>query len=151
MQDFMLKCHAIYQKVQYNLPTVEANMSRLITKVRWVVESVNGWIKQWRMLNKVIPNTLIPSIGDFVRITCPLAIVSVLHFLQQKIRYTWSVNAHQSTEIYRTKPAATVFTGKWTPQQEKVYTYLKDCDHILHNFQKLSLDDLRNITLGVYM
>lgn len=39
--------------------TEEANMSRLITKVRWVVESVNGRIKQWIMLNKVIPNTLI--------------------------------------------------------------------------------------------
>lgn len=52
--------------------TKEPNMSRLITKVLWVVESVNGRIKQWRILNKVIPITLIPSIGDFVRIICAL-------------------------------------------------------------------------------
>lgn len=32
--------------------------------------------------------------------------------------------------------------------KRKVYTDLKD--HILDNFPKLSLDDLRNITLGVY-
>lgn len=47
-------------------------MSHLITKESWVVESVNGRIKQWRMLNKVIPNTLIPNIEDFVRIICAL-------------------------------------------------------------------------------
>ena len=47
--------------------TKEANTSRLVTKVRWVVESVNGMIKQWRMLNKVIPNTLILGIADIVR------------------------------------------------------------------------------------
>ena len=48
--------------------TKEANTSRPVTRVRWVVESVNGWIKLWRMLNKVIPNTLIPGIGDIVLI-----------------------------------------------------------------------------------
>lgn len=32
--------------------------------------------------------------------------------------------------------------------KRNVYTDLKD--HILDNFPKLSLDDLRNITLGVY-
>ena len=47
--------------------TKEANTSRLVTKVRWVVESVNGMIKQWKMLNKVIPNTLILGIADIVR------------------------------------------------------------------------------------
>lgn len=31
-----------------------------------------------------------------------------------------------------------------------VYTDLKVCDHILDNFPKLSLDDLRNIAFGVY-
>lgn len=31
-----------------------------------------------------------------------------------------------------------------------VYTDLKDCDHILDHFAKLSLDDLRNMTLWVY-
>lgn len=37
----------------------EANMSRLITKVRWVIESVIKRIKQWKMLNKVIPSYIV--------------------------------------------------------------------------------------------
>lgn len=48
----------------------EANLSRLVTKVRWVVESVNGRVKHWKMLEKVVPNILVPCIGDFVRIIC---------------------------------------------------------------------------------
>lgn len=39
--------------------TEEANMSRLITKVRWVIESVIKRIKQWKMLNKVIPSSIV--------------------------------------------------------------------------------------------
>jgi hypothetical protein len=55
---------------QNQYTTEEANKSRLITKVRWVVESVNGRIKQWRFLDKVVPNKLVKYIGDFVKIVC---------------------------------------------------------------------------------
>ena len=50
----------------------DSNLSRLVTKVRWIVESVNGRIKQWKFFDKVVPNTLIPSIGDLVRIVCSI-------------------------------------------------------------------------------
>lgn len=52
--------------------TTEANISWMVTKVRWVVESANGRLKQWRLLDKVVPNKLLPQIGDFVRIVCAL-------------------------------------------------------------------------------
>jgi len=52
--------------------TEKANKSRLITKVRWVIESANGRIKQWRFLNKVVPNKLVKYIGDFVKIVCAI-------------------------------------------------------------------------------
>lgn len=31
--------------------TTEANISRMVTKVRWVVESANGKVKQWRLVD----------------------------------------------------------------------------------------------------
>ena len=43
--------------------TKEANKSRLNTKVRWVVESANGRIKQWRFLDK-----LVKYIGDLSKL-----------------------------------------------------------------------------------
>ena len=52
--------------------TEEANKSRLIRKVRWVVESANGRIKQWRFLDKVVPNKLVKYIDDFVKIVCAI-------------------------------------------------------------------------------
>ena len=52
--------------------TEEANESRLVTKVRWVVESANGRITQWRALSNVLPNTQIPFAGGYVRIVCSL-------------------------------------------------------------------------------
>jgi len=52
--------------------TMSANESRLVTKIRWIVESVNGLIKTWKMLANVFPNTQIPYIGDYVRIVSAL-------------------------------------------------------------------------------
>ena len=48
------------QKTEKQHSTEEANESRLVTKVRWVVESANGQIKQWKALSNDMPNTQIP-------------------------------------------------------------------------------------------
>lgn len=52
----------------------DANESRLVTKIRWVVESVNGLIKSWKMLTQVFPNSQIPYVGDYVRIVSALCL-----------------------------------------------------------------------------
>ena len=46
----------------------EANASRLVTKIRWAVESANGRLKKWKFLDNVVPNTQVRFIGDYVRI-----------------------------------------------------------------------------------
>ena len=61
----MSKTNVLRQR-QYT--TEAANKSRLITKVRWVVERANGRIKQWRFLDKVVPNRLVKYIGDFAKL-----------------------------------------------------------------------------------
>lgn len=88
------------------------------------------------MLNKVIPNTLKPSIGDFVRIICALC---------NRFRSTFSPTGDSDTLDQLQYLQENELINK-----RIVFTDLKDCDHILDNFPKLSLDDLRNITLGVY-
>jgi hypothetical protein len=60
----------VFRKKEHT--TEEANKSRLITKVKWVVESANGRIKQWRFLDKVVPNKLVKYIGDSVNIVCAI-------------------------------------------------------------------------------
>lgn len=53
-------------KGQKQLSTEDANSSRLVTKVRWVVESANARIKRWKYLEKVLPTNQIPYIGDML-------------------------------------------------------------------------------------
>lgn len=123
----------------------------LIIKVCWVVESVNGRIKQLRMLNKVIFNIFIFSIGDFVCIICVFCncfcfifflienfdIFDQLMFimLQKFKELNWLLQYLQENEFFN---------------KRIVYIEFKDCDYIFYNFLKLLLDDLRNIILGVY-
>ena len=53
--------------------TLEANLSKCVTKVHWVVEVVNGRLKKLKFLDRVVPNSHIPYIlGDFVRIVASL-------------------------------------------------------------------------------
>ncbi|KAK3104579.1 hypothetical protein FSP39_005352 [Pinctada imbricata] len=65
-----LKDNDLHVEIPFYLPkgarqhsTEEANLSRLVTKVRWVVESVNGRVKNWKLLNRVVSNHYVPSIG----------------------------------------------------------------------------------------
>lgn len=67
---------------QQQFSTEEANKTRLVTQVRWVVEAVNGQLKNWRALDKVILNTQIPYIGDYVRIIC--VILNAFHHTRIK-------------------------------------------------------------------
>ena len=59
-------------KDQTQFSTTEANETRFTTKVRWIVESINGCIKQWKIFDKVMHNTLIPLISDYFSILCAL-------------------------------------------------------------------------------
>jgi len=49
--------------------TSEANLSRLVTKIRWIIESVNSRIKKWRYFANILNNLNIPYIeSDFKNI-----------------------------------------------------------------------------------
>ena len=52
-------------KSQKQHTTEEANEPRLVTKVRWIVESANGRIKKWKALSNKMPDCQIPYIGDY--------------------------------------------------------------------------------------
>lgn len=57
--------------------TAEANQNRFITKIRWIVESVNGRIKQFKFFDRVIQNSSLPYVHDYLRIVC--AITNAYH------------------------------------------------------------------------
>jgi hypothetical protein len=81
--------------------TADANKSRKVTKLRYVVECANGRLKQFKFLARVVSNTQIRFIGDYCRIGAalinkfrpPLA-TSKPHHLQLAARMLAKLNAH---------------------------------------------------------
>ena len=57
--------------------TAGANRNIFVTKIRWIVESVNGKIKQFEFFGRVIPNSSLPYIHDYLPIVC--AIINAYH------------------------------------------------------------------------
>ncbi|CAM4836812.1 unnamed protein product [Rotaria magnacalcarata] len=57
---------------QQQLPADEANRTRLVTKNRWVIESVNRKIKTWKFMAQTIQNSTLRFISDYLDIICAL-------------------------------------------------------------------------------
>ena len=65
---YEVKAPAYLDKFQTQHNTVEANESRMVTKVRWTVESYHSRMKKWRILSDRVENQFVPKIGDIVKI-----------------------------------------------------------------------------------
>ncbi|XP_033725099.1 uncharacterized protein LOC117315068 [Pecten maximus] len=136
-------------KGQKQHSTEEANASRLVTKVRWIVESVNGRIKQWKYLSNIVPNSQIPFIGDYVRLVAALC-----------NKYKRPLNSGDEEEDQILAAKMRVLAKEKNQLKDRVAnenlarrsgSWKKmDADHVATNFPSLSEEDLRNITLGVY-
>ncbi|XP_076081629.1 uncharacterized protein LOC143052466 [Mytilus galloprovincialis] len=132
-------------------PVEEANASRLVTKVRWVVESVNARVKQWRFFDKVVSNHFIPIIGDLLRIVCavcnkfrpPLA---GTHPEDKSIAEAMLEKCKKGNAIQK------MVTEEGLLTKRTIYK-LVDASNVLDelaDFPVLSMDKLREITMGVY-
>lgn len=72
--DFGFQCEmpTFLNKTMKQHTTEEANSSRLVTTLRWVVESANSRLKRRKIF--VVTTTQLPFIGDFVKIAEALTI-----------------------------------------------------------------------------
>ncbi|CAF1222133.1 unnamed protein product [Didymodactylos carnosus] len=50
----------------------QANDNRMITVIRWIVEAANGRLKQFKYLDKIVPNSTLPYIFDYISIVAAL-------------------------------------------------------------------------------
>ncbi|CAF3184663.1 unnamed protein product [Rotaria sp. Silwood2] len=123
----------------------QANNSRFVTMLRWVVESVNCRIKRFKWFNQVIPNSSLPSIKDFMMITA--ALLNCFH--------TPMVNPSIDNDAVITR------MNSLRTKSNELQNYLIDhqltrnsvwdvieLDHVAVTFPKLSLDEIRTLTLG---
>lgn len=121
-----------------------------VLQLRWVVESANARIKSWRYLANVLPTNQIPNVGDYVRIVC-----AVSNKYQPPLSPL--VNREEDLKIAeRMKTIATDINSLKTYIEEnnlekKNKSLWAELDSIEpDSFPKLSEDQLRMLTCGVY-
>ncbi|XP_062577231.1 uncharacterized protein LOC134239089 [Saccostrea cucullata] len=136
-------------KGQNQMTTDDANMSRLVTKVRWVVESSNARIKRWRYLDKTLPTNQIPFIGDYVRIVCALS-----------NRFSPPLSKSNNTEADDAEAAKMLYLSKQVNNLKRMvqenglnrrstqWQTVLECE--IQNFPMFDEDQLRNLTCGTY-
>lgn len=137
--------HFLENKNQHT--TIEANESRLITSVRWVVESINGLIKRWKALGHVIPNCQIPLIGDYVRIVC--AICNAFRPPRVKKEYGDEIIAERMLRLVDQPNHLKSLVERENWMKQRVIWQKIDAQ-ALNDFPKLTLEELRTLTIGIY-
>jgi len=143
---FVSKMPHFFQKGSQH-STTEANESRLVTKVRWVVEAINGLIKTWKALSDVFPNSQIPYISDYVRIVCALCNA----FRPPRIydNHDNDLIAQRMLQLV-SKPNCLQERAEKEAWTKRKVLWLPITQESIPNFPRLTLDELRYITLGVY-
>ena len=149
LKDFGINSHMPHflNKSQKQHTTEEANESRPVTKVRWVVESANGRIKKWKALSNTMPNSQIPYVGDYVRIVCSLCNAFRPPLVTSKD--SDKVIARRMMALAKTpnKLQDKVLKNGW---DKKRVIWKKIDDEKLENFPEMTEDELRDLTMGIY-
>ncbi|XP_062613814.1 uncharacterized protein LOC134275560 [Saccostrea cucullata] len=135
--------------------TEEANTSRLVTKVRWVVESVNSRIKQWKFFDKVVSNHYIPYIGDFLRIVCSLfncyrPQLANMDPSSEELANKMLERSSQRNDVQRMVEEEGLLKKRSIFKKVEMSTCTSDNSLPVQDFPVLSMDKLREITLGIY-
>ncbi|CAF1540494.1 unnamed protein product [Didymodactylos carnosus] len=120
--------------------TTNANRSRFVTKIRWVVECVNGKLKHFNLLSKTLQNSTMSQVRDYLRIACAL------------------INAYGSPMVtpspYTDKIAKFMLTSLKQENRIRLRVYnnpynWKDINASnFVSFPVLTLDEIRCLTLG---
>lgn len=123
----------------------DANRSRFITKLRWVVESVNARLKRFRWFSQTIQNSALPSVSDFVAIVA--ALVNCFHVPMVTASPDDDNVVHRMNNLLTQNNALhdrlieenLLRSGAWQAT---------DVDSLAEPFPELSLDYIRSLTLG---
>ena len=129
--------------------TEETHQTRFVTKIRWVVESANGRIKQWRFFDKVVQNTMLKNIGDYFAIVCalmdayrPLFIADISKddaIADRMLRLaTQSNNIKTYVDTLKSKSEKSL---KWI---------LLNAKYLVKDFARMTFNELNDLTLGIF-
>lgn len=142
------KMPALLEGNQRQLSTEQANQSRLVTKVRWVVESRNGHVKSiFKFFDKTIQIQHVQNLGDFYRIAG--AIINKYH----PLLVMEGADAALARQLLERAQEPNVVQA--LVEQENLHTrnaqrWVRLAANQIVDFPILGLDYLKDLTTGVY-
>lgn len=142
------KMPAFLERNQKQLTTEQANDSRLVTKMRWVVEARNGHIKSiFKFLDKTIQIQHVPNLRDFYKIAG--AIINRYH----PLLIMEGADANKAYQLLARAQEPNVVQA--LVETENLHTrnaqrWVKLDANQLNDFPALEIDLLKDITTGIY-
>ena len=126
--------------------TLEANSSRLVTKIRWVIESANGRIKRWKYFSNVLINNNFPFINDDLRNIC-----AIINRFRPQLA---STNDEEHEDLYRkmviTSRKENPFVEIALGFSKRILNKNKKLDPLTISFPVLTEEYIEALTFGVY-
>lgn len=148
MKGFRIHMPELKAKAKDQFTTAQGNISRKCTLVRWLVEAVNGRLKmKYKFFADVIPGSYLPKLTRFFRIA-----VALINCFSPPLMEDTERNHQIAMEaLVRSKIENAM---KKRVVSEKLDRNTDDWEtassEVLQNFPVLSVQDLENLTLGVY-
>lgn len=132
------------KKNQDQFTTLEANETRLVTKIRWVVEAINGVIKRFKYFNNIVPNQMIPHIKNDFRIICSL----INRYRPPRVKDKDGDEQLANKMLNLVKKQNDL--KKYLESHKRQYQNNVSTDIKSISFPELTVDFIRNLTFGVY-
>lgn len=127
--------------------TQTANETRFVTKIRWIIESANGRIKQWRIFDRVLPNSLLKTVGDLVAIVCALQNAFGSPFIKSTLKD--QKLAEKMLQLRDEANELGNFVSRLKDKIEKPLQWKElNAADTVPDFPKLTFDELNDLTLG---
>ena len=138
---------ALLTKGTKQFTTDVENQTRLVTKIRWVIESANGRVKQWRLFDEVLPNSLLKIVEELVAI-----VFSLLNCYGSPLTQSISKDEHLAAKMQQLCHETNEFSNYVTKLKDKSerQSQWKELDGLdtVPDFPKLTFDEPNDITLG---
>jgi hypothetical protein len=136
------------QSGDVQLSTTDANCSRLVTKLRWVVEAVHGIVGQkCKLLHNQLHNSLLPSLATYCKVACFLQNHLGRRLNSDVAELDTVVDRIQSSLSCVNSLADEVQANNWTRITKPFQTWSSD---ELPDFPELTLEQLRLFFTGSY-
>ena len=143
---FVAKMPYFADKPSAQLSTMQANASRLVTKSRYVVELVNGIIKQlFKYVHMTIHSSTVSDVFEDFKIAC--AIYNCI-FTPISSKTSKAVTDKMLRNVNEENKLANLVIEEKLNKKRNIFKPIQDLE--LHNFPRLQLDDLTLYTCGSY-